>query len=85
MYRNPVDINRRLLCKTSSQEQEEMLWGAGVHVDHSALYAYAGSLPSDFQAASYLLCFRQELRVVFLCWPSPQGVIAQEGDLSMGY
>lgn len=39
MHHNPVDINSRSLCNVSSQEQEELLWEAGVRMDHSALYA----------------------------------------------
>lgn len=56
-----------------------------MHTDHSALYAYAGSLPADFQSAAYLLPFRCELAVLLLFWPPPQGATARGGDLSTGY
>lgn len=68
---NPVGIKYRSLWDMSSQEQEELCWGAGVHMDLSALYAYAGHFPADFPAASYPSPFRWELTFVFLCWPSP--------------
>lgn len=85
MYHSPVDINCRSLWNNSSQEQEKPLWGAGVHMDCSALYEYAGSFPADFQAASYPFSFRWKLMVVFLFWSSPWGVIARRGDLSVAY
>lgn len=69
---NPVGIKYRSLWNLSSQEQEELWWGAGVHMDLPALYAYAGPFLQIFKLLLILFPLDGNLHLSSSAGPLPK-------------